>query len=145
MSLVRNHHTLPDYFNRFFNTELENWDKRNYSSTSTTLPAVNIIETKEDYRVEVAAPGFEKSDFKIELDHEILTISSDKKNIEEVKEGELITKQEFSYQSFERTFRLPEQVEESKITAKYNNGILLITLPKKDEVIPKPPKQIKIK
>ncbi len=145
MTLVRYQNPIPTMFERFFNNELVNWGRDNYSETDTTLPSVNIKETADAFEVEVAAPGFDKSDFNIELDNNLLTISSEKKVENEVKEDEKITRQEFSYQSFKRTFTLPEIVEGDKITAKYENGILSLTIPKKDEAKPKPVKQIKVK
>ncbi len=145
MTLVRYQNPLPTMFERFFNNELVNWGRDNFSETDTTLPSVNIKETTDAFEVEVAAPGFDKSDFNIELDNNLLTISSEKKVENEVKEGEKITRQEFSYQSFKRSFTLPEIVEGDKITAKYENGILSLTIPKKDEAKPKPVKQIKVK
>ncbi len=145
MTLVRYQNPLPTMFERFFNNELVNWGRDNFSETDTTIPSVNIKETTDAFEVEVAAPGFDKSDFNIELDNNLLTISSEKKVENEVKEGEKITRQEFSYQSFKRSFTLPEIVEGDKITAKYENGILSLTIPKKDEAKPKPVKQIKVK
>lgn len=109
------------------------------------MPSLNIKENKDSFFVEVAAPGFEKFDFKIELNNDVLTISSEKKLSNEVKDGERITKQEFSYQSFSRSFTLPELVDEEKIAAKYENGILAINIPKKEEAKPKSPKLISIK
>jgi len=93
----------------------------------------------------MSAPGFEKGDFKIELNNSLLTISSEKKIENETKEGQQFTRREFSYQSFSRAFTLPETVEGEKIAAKYENGILSINIPKKEEAKPKPVKQIKIK
>jgi len=145
MTLVRSQNQLPSLFERFFNNELDGWSRNNFSNTNTTLPSVNIKENTDVFEVEVAAPGFEKSDFNIELNNDLLTISSEKQINEEVKEDEKITKQEFSYQSFSRSFTLPELVEDDKITAQYRNGILLITIPKKEEAKPKPVKQIEIK
>jgi len=145
MTLVRYQNHLPSLLDRFFNTELENWSRNNFSDTNTTLPSVNIKETADAFEVEVAAPGFDKSDFNIELNNGVLTISSEKQISEEVKDDERIARQEFSYQSFTRSFTLPELVEDEKITAKYKNGILTINIPKKEEAKPKPAKQIKIK
>ena len=144
MTLVRYQNQLPSIFDRFFNTEMDGWNRKNYSNTNTTLPSVNIKENLDAFFVEVAAPGFEKSDFNIELNNDILTISSDRQINEEVKEGENVSRQEYSYQSFSRSFTLPELVENEKISAKYDNGILAITIPKKEEAKPKPIKQIKI-
>ncbi|WP_418262901.1 Hsp20/alpha crystallin family protein [Flavobacterium faecale] len=145
MALVRYHNQLPSFFDRFFSNELEDWNRNNFSNTNTTLPSVNIKENKDEFLVEVAAPGFEKTDFKIEIDNDMLTISSEKEIKDEVKDDERITKHEFSYQSFTRSFTLPELVEDDKITAKYDNGILSITIPKKEEAKPRPVKQIAIK
>ena len=145
MTLVRYQNQLPSLFDRFFNNELEGWNRNNFSDTNTTLPSVNIKENVDAFKVEVAAPGFEKSDFNIELNNDVLTISSEKQINNEVKEDERVTKQEFSYQSFSRSFTLPELVEDDKITAQYEDGILSITIPKKEEAKPKPIKQIEIK
>lgn len=101
-------------------------------------------EDVEGFDVEVAAPGFKKADFNIELNNDQLTISSEKKANEEMKEDEAFTRREFSYQSFSRTFTLPRIVETDKIKAKYENGILRITIPKKEEAKPKPSRQIAI-
>jgi len=144
MTLVRYQNQLPSLFDRFFSNELEGWNRNNFSITNTTLPSVNITENTDTFEVEVAAPGFEKTDFNIELNNDILTISSEKEVNDEVKDGERITKQEYSYQSFTRSFTLPELVEDDKISAKYINGILSISIPKKEEAKPKPVKQIEI-
>jgi HSP20 family protein len=144
MALVRYQNQLPSILDRIFSNEMDGWNRNNFSNTNTTLPSVNIKENTDAFYVEVAAPGFEKSDFKIEIDNDMLTISSEKRINEEVKEDERITKSEFSYQSFTRSFTLPELVEDDKITAKYNNGILSLTIPKKEEAKPKPIKQIEI-
>lgn len=145
MTLVRYQNQWPGLFDRFFNNDFEGWNRNNFSMTNTTLPTLNIKETKDSFLVDVAAPGFEKSDFKIELNNDLLTISSEKKVNNELKDGERITKQEFSYQSFSRSFTLPEHVDEEKISAKYENGILSIDIPKKEEAKPKSPKLIDIK
>jgi len=145
MTIVRYQNQWPSLFDRFFNNDFESWNRDNFSKTNTTLPSLNIKENKDFFFVEVAAPGFEKSDFKIELNNDLLTVSSEKKLNNEVKEGERITKQEFSYQSFSRSFTLPELVDEEKISAKYENGILAISIPKKEAAKPKSPKLIDIK
>jgi HSP20 family protein len=108
------------------------------------LPSVNIKESNDDFEVEVAAPGFSKNDFRIELNHELLTISSGKEIENETKEDQQFTLREFSYQSFSRSFMLPNSVDSNKIGAKYENGILRISIPKKEEAKPQPPKQIMI-
>tara|TARA_R110002050_G_scaffold77282_7_gene164921 strand:- start:4011 stop:4463 length:453 start_codon:yes stop_codon:yes gene_type:complete len=145
MALSRFSNQYPDLFDRFFDTNLFDWSNRNYSTTNTTLPAVNIKEDHDGFEVEVAVPGFDKKDFKIDLNNSLLTISSEKKMDDETKEGQQFTRREFSYQSFSRSFTLPQTVESDKIVAKYENGILKVNIPKKEEVKPKPPKQIEIK
>jgi len=121
------------------------WNNRNFSNTNTTLPSVNVKESADGFEVDMAAPGLEKKDFKIEINHGTLTISSEKKVENETKEGQQFTRREFSYQSFSRSFTLPETVDNDKISAKYENGILKVSIPKKEEAKPKPAKTIEIK
>jgi HSP20 family protein len=126
-------------------TNLFDWTDQNYLGRDMTLPAVNIKETGDAFYVEMAAPGMKKEDFDIELDNNILTIKSEMKSDEEMKEGELYTRREFSYQSFQRSFNLNKKiVDDAKINAKYNDGILSIVLPKKEEAKDKPARRIKI-
>src|SRR6188508_2765702 len=101
---------LPLLFDDFFNRDLFNWGNSNFSDTNTTVPAVNIKETAENYEVEVAAPGMTKDDFKVELDGNSLIISSEKTNQKEEKEEERYSRREFSYQSFQRIFNLQKGV-----------------------------------
>ncbi|WP_232302862.1 Hsp20/alpha crystallin family protein [Draconibacterium sediminis] len=120
------------------------WNHSNFSSTNTSLPAVNVKETDDDFVIEVAAPGMSKNDFNVNFKNNVLTISSEKKNEKEEK-NENYTRKEFSYQSFQRSFTVAENaVVGEKISAKYDNGILHIVLPKRDEVKPQPERQIKI-
>ena len=132
---------LEDFFNRdWADSTLAN---RNYSAT---LPAVNVRETNEDFLIEVAAPGMKRDEFKVELDNNVLTISSEhEEKHEEQDETRNYTRREFNYQSFQRSFTLPEnKVEGEKISARYTDGILHITVPKKDDAKVKPIKQITI-
>src|SRR3954453_14218626 len=105
MSLVKRNGSLPMsmLFDDFFNADLFNWDNSNYSDTNTTIPAVNIKETAENYQVEVAAPGMTKNDFKVELNGNALVISSERSNEKEANGDERYSRREFSYQSFIRT------------------------------------------
>lgn len=144
MSLVRFTNQYPSLFDRFFDNELFDWSNRNFSATNTTLPSVNIRENSDAFEVELAAPGLKKADFKIELDGDTLTVSSEKKIENETNENEKWTKREFSYQCFSRSFTLPQLVDGDKIKAKYDNGILNIIIPKKDEAKPKPIRKIAI-
>ena len=112
---------MPSIWNNFFNDDLFNWE-RNFANVDNSLPAVNIKETSDTFLVEMAAPGMEKKDFKIELDGSALTISSEKQNESEEKEGENFNRKEFSYQSFYRTYHLQkEEVNADKINANYEN------------------------
>ena len=136
---------LPMLFDDFFNQDLFNWGNTNFSDTNTTIPAVNIKETADNYEVEVAAPGMTKKDFKVELDGNSLTISSEKTHQKEENEGARYARREFSYQSFQRTFTLQKDVVDiEKIQAKYENGLLHLLIPKKEEAKQKPPRLIQI-
>ncbi|NML39722.1 Hsp20/alpha crystallin family protein [Chitinophaga sp. G-6-1-13] len=149
MSLVRRNRepltNLPTLFENLFNRGLLSWDNFNNSTSGTTIPTMNIKETDEDFLVELAAPGMKKEDFKIHLDGNNLCISSERNvNAEEQSDGKYSYK-EFSYQSFKRTITLPSDVvDEEKIQAKYDNGLLSLKIPKKEEVKKKALRQIAI-
>lgn len=144
MTLSRLTTGFPSLIDQFFNDDLMDWANSNYSTTNTTLPRVNIKENNDQFVIEVAAPGMKKDDFKINFDNGKLSISSEVN--EEIQEGEEYTRREFSYQSFQRTFNVSQDlVDGEKINAKYVDGILQIVLPKRDEVKPKPAKEIAIK
>lgn len=138
--------TLPSMLDDFFGRDLFNWGNQNFSNTNTTIPSVNIKETPNEYKVEVAAPGMSKEDFKIELDGNNLCLRSEKSS--EKQEGEedgTYSRKEFSYQSFQRSFVLQRDVMDlEKIEAKYENGLLCLTIPKKEEAKQKPPRTIEI-
>lgn len=144
MLVLRNSNQVPSLFDRFFDGDLFDWSNRNFSNTNTTIPSVNIKENADTFMVEVAAPGFEKGDFKIELNLNTLSISSEKKVENETKEGEVFTKREFSYQSFSRSFTLPQIADGDRIEANYQNGILTVLIPKREEAKPKPARMIEI-
>lgn len=136
MSIMKRNSLFPvmnTLFDDIFTRDL--WNSNSLSATNTSIPAVNIRETNEAFIVEVAAPGMSKDDFSVELDGNLLTISSEKKETNEQKEGERYTRREFSYQSFERSFQLHKDVVDAdRIEAKYDNGVLHLTIPKKEEV-----------
>lgn len=144
MSLIKFSNQFPTLFDRFFENDLFDWSNRNYSTTNTTLPSVNIKESNDEFEVEMAAPGLTKNDFNIELNNNVLTISSNKKVENETKSGQQFSRREFSYQSFSRSFSLPNIVEGDKIEAKYENGVLRIMIPKKEEAKPKPARAIEV-
>lgn len=122
-----NQEWLPSIFNDFFDNE---W----MAKANATAPAINVIESDKDYKVEVAAPGMTKDDFNIHLseDNE-LVISMEKKNEtkEEDKENKKYLRREFSYSKFQQSLVLPDDVEKDKIEAAVNNGVLTIDLPKR--------------
>ncbi len=140
-TLVRNTGLFPSnsFFDDFITRDLFNWSS---SDREHTLPQVNIAETDEDFRVEMAAPGMSKEDFKVELDNDTLTITSEL-NSEDNREVKY-SRKEFSYQSFKRSFYLPNTVEVDKIEATYQDGLLNLVIPKKEEAKRKPVKTITI-
>lgn len=107
------------------------------------VPNANITENEKDYKIEVAAPGLHKKDFKVQVENGILTVSGEKQE-EEKEERKNYRRKEFSYQSFSRSFTLPENSLPDKIEAKYDNGILTLSLPKKEIAASKPVKEIKV-
>lgn len=148
MSLIKrngsNFPSVPSFLDDLFASNLFDWGTSNFSSTQTTIPSVNIRETHDNFEVEMAAPGMDKSDFKAELDGNTLTISSTKQHEHEDKQ-EGYSRKEFSYQSFQRSFTLPKDVvDEDKIGAQYENGLLRLTIPKKEEAKKKAPRLIEI-
>jgi len=143
-SLIRRNRNLFPSFTRFWDDD--DFFVSNYSDTGTTVPSVNIKETDNSYEVEMAAPGIKKEDFKVELDNNVLTISSERTDErEEGGEKEKYSRREFSYQSFQRSFSLPtEVVDEDKIEAHYRDGMLHLTIPKKERAKQKSPRKIQI-
>jgi len=97
------------------------------------FPPANIVEKADLYKIELAAPGMEKADFNVKLDGKILSISAEKKT-EAATENEKMIRKEFGYKSFKRSFTLDEKIDAANITAKYENGILTLELPTREEV-----------
>lgn len=137
---------IPSLLEDLFLRDMLDTANGNWKSSGTTLPAVNVGETHDAFTIEVAAPGMKREDFHVEVDNNMITISSGRQEKKQDKEKEtLYTRQEFSYESFQRSFTLPEnKIEGDKISARYTDGILYITVPKKEEAKVKPPKQIAI-
>lgn len=137
---------LPSLIDDFFTRDWLDSSLANWRVTGATLPAVNVMETNDEFRIELAAPGMKRSDFKVELDNNVLTISSEREDHSEQKdERGNYTRKEFSYRSFQRSFSLPEnKVLGEKITARYLDGILYVTVPKSEEAKVKPAKQIAV-
>ncbi len=116
---------LSDFFDddRFFNSP---W------LTARSMPAVNIRESDRSYELELAAPGYNKTDFNIEIDNGLLTVSAERKEEKEQKEDNY-TRREFGYSSFSRSFNLPTNTNEEDINARYEEGILKLSIAKKGE------------
>ena len=132
----------PVYWDDFFNDRFFN--RYQTVSSSGTTPAVNIVENEKEYRIEVAVPGLSRKDFNIEIEEDVLTISSEQKEKKEDKKHNYM-RREFSYSSFKRSFQLPETIDQEHIRASHDAGILAIQLPKKEEVVQKAPRQIEVK
>lgn len=120
---------VDDFFNDFPTLFNEGFNK----SVSNGFAPANIKETDGAYQLDIVAPGFEKNDFKVNIEANILTVSAEKKT-DEKKENEKQIKNEYSYRSFKRSFTLDEKIDASAIDAKYVNGVLALNLPKKTEV-----------
>ena len=117
---------------------------QDWNHTSTNIPATNIVEADDHFDIQLAVPGKKKSDFTIEFEESILTISSETETKYTEKEG-TFTRKEFGCKSFKRSFSVPETVSADKISASYKDGILMVSLPKKTEALPQPKKLISIK
>jgi HSP20 family protein len=144
-TLTRNGGTLPTLIDDFFKP----WNEWFESGSSLmnrmlTVPAVNIVESKEEYKLSIAVPGMKKSDFEINVEGNMLTISSEK--TEESEDSDFkFTRKEYNYSSFSRSFTLPDEISKDKIQASYTDGVLHLTLPKKEEAKKFEAKNISVK
>ena len=141
MNLVRKHNSP------FFPALFDEWLSNEWLPSSTLptkqLPAVNIQETDTSFLLELAAPGFKKEDLQVEVEKDILSISSQSDAAAE--EDAQYTRKEYGYHSFRRTFTIPESVDSKKIEAQYKEGILEVKLPKKKEMLQEAKKSIRIR
>lgn len=129
---------MPNVFNDFFDTDF-------MPKINATAPAINVIETEKDYKVELAAPGMKKDDFTVHINNEgNLSIKMENKKENEQKEKGRYLRREFSYSKYEQTLILPDDVEKDKISAKVTDGVLTITLPKTEVKVVDPTRQIMI-
>ncbi len=137
--------------NRLFPNVLDNWFNHEWPAVSgindgaTSVPAVNIKETENSFALELAAPGFDKNDLKVDVEENVLTLSAETKTEKTENTSENYTRREFNYSSFKRSFTLPETVDMDNIDASFNNGVLHVSLPKKAAENQKKLKQITIK
>jgi HSP20 family protein len=130
--LVRTNEAFPTLFDEFFRPREERFGNVGLWGKQLTMPSVNIIENKDDYKISVAAPGLKKSDFIIDVDGNMLTISCEKEESKDEKDARH-TRKEYSFSSFSRSFTLPDEVFKDKIEAAYEDGVLKLVLPKKEE------------
>ncbi|WP_121355553.1 Hsp20/alpha crystallin family protein [Flavisolibacter nicotianae] len=123
---------MPNVFEDFFRPMSQWFDDSRNMNRIANVPAVNIKEDNDKYMVSLAAPGLKKEDFKINVEENVLTISSEKEESKEQKEDNY-SRREYSYSSFTRSFSLPDDVKQEAIDARYENGELRLTLPRKEE------------
>jgi HSP20 family protein len=133
-------YSFSNLFDNFFEREFPNALR---SRASSTVPAVNVIENKDSFQLEVAAPGMNKNDFKLQINNNVLSITVEKE-VEKEENDTNYTRKEFSYSSFERSFTLPDSANSDNINAAYENGVLKISIPKKEEAKEKPVREISI-
>jgi len=134
MSIIR--YNANDFVPTSFSTLIDRFFNESLARTggSTFVPKVDVIENGDSYELQIAAPGMSKEDFKIEVNDNYLTVSGERKLTNEKKEKNFHSI-ETQYGSFSRSFSLPENVDETKIDAKYNNGILELTIPKDEKKV----------
>ncbi|GAB4041649.1 Hsp20/alpha crystallin family protein [Spirosoma jeollabukense] len=154
MNTLMRANNLPSLIENFFGRDMNDFFGQ---TTLQSIPAVNVVEHNDGFRIDVAAPGLKKEDFKLNLNHNNLTISayreerneqpaaqSDQDGQTDRKNQEKYARREFSYTSFQRTFMLPNSVEADQIKANYEDGVLKIEIPKREDAKVKPPRQIEI-
>ena len=132
-----NNNVFPSLINEFFNDDFG----MNFLNRSHSVPSVNSLENNDSFEIDFAVPGMKKEDFTIELNDKVLVISSETSN---TLENDKMRLNEFNFSSFQRSFRVPDSVDQEKIKANYKNGILKIKLPKRKESISKPNRVINI-
>ena len=132
-----NNNVFPSLINEFFNDDFG----MNFLNRSHSVPSVNSLENNDSFEIDLAVPGMKKEDFTIELNDKVLVISSENSN---TIENDKMRLNEFNFSSFQRSFRVPDSVDQEKIKANYKNGILKIKLPKRKESISKPNRVINI-
>jgi len=150
MAIIKfNQPTLPKMISDFFDNDnflndhfaASSWMPRTWTKN---IPSANVKETSKGYDIELAAPGLSKEDFKIGIENDVLSISAEKE-LHQNEENEKYTRQEFHYDAFNRSFRLPDTINADKIDARYENGLLKINIPKKTEHAVSAKKEIKLK
>ena len=143
MTLLRRAHSGYPVFSNLLEDIFSTVDNGASFKKYESLPSVNIAENNDGFKIEFAAPGLTKEEFKINLDNNVLTVESEKKE-EKEESKENFTRREFNYSSFQRSFTLPDSANGEKIKAEYQNGILNIEIPKREEAKVKPVREIEI-
>lgn len=137
---------ITNFFDDFITKDLFDWSDKNFVALGSNLPSVNLKESDTKIEVELAVPEMKKEDFKVEIDNDILMISSEKEEEnEEIRKKENYIRKEFNYHTFSRTFSLPDSTDENKIEANYKDGILHVVKGKKDNAKKRALKAIPIK
>jgi HSP20 family protein len=142
MQTVKYRNHRPTLFNMFFDDMITR-DNLGHVRSEATVPAANVIENDTAFEIKLAAPGLKKEDFNIDLEEDVLKISSSTKNESETNDGQ-VHRKEFSFTSFSRSFRLPENINIDEIKAEYQAGVLLISLPKQQNAAVEKARQIKV-
>ena len=122
----------PFVFDDFFKPWTNWFENDLFTGRAMTMPAVNITDNKDDFTVALAVPGMRKDDFNIDIDGNMITISCEKEEKKEEKEAKF-TRKEYNYSSFSRSFTLPDEIMKENIEARYEDGVLKLMLPKKEE------------
>lgn len=135
--------TYTPVFSDFWNNFYKDFSQVAGSEGSFSAPAVNISENAQGYELEIAAPGLTREDFNLSLEKNLLTISANKEDKEEDNTAKVV-RREFSYYSFKRSFELPDLTDGDRISASYENGVLKVSIPKKEEAKDKEPRKIEI-
>lgn len=143
-ALTKTTERMPTLFDDFFKPWNEWFDNGGLWGRVMNIPAVNITENKDEFKVALAVPGMKKDDFNIDIDGNMLTISSEKEETKEEKDKKF-TRKEYNFSSFSRSFTLPDEVNKEKIEAKYEDGVLKISLPRKEELKKLTAKHIAVK
>ena len=132
------HNDLNQLFDSFFKTDFPTFSTTN----GNVLPKVNVIESKDDFRLDLAVPGLDRSDITINVEKGVLQISAKKEF--ETQENETVRRREFGSYTFSRSFKLNDKIDAEAIAATFKNGVLSVTLPKKEEAKEKAPRKIEI-
>lgn len=137
-----NRNYVPAYWDDFFNDNFFN--QVNSKSNNPASPAVNVLEDEQGFRIEVSAPGVQRKDFNLEVENDVLTISTGQEESKEEQKQNFL-RREFNFRTFKRSFQLPESVNQEQISATHDAGILTLTLPKKEAEVQKAARQIAVK